>query len=282
MINVSVSSSVFNVANATCGSTCPTCLGYNNFGISPGSQSTDVGGTLSYNAIAINTSGGAAEVRQMRTPLPFWSSSNTNVATSQGQGSFSAVSPGSFSADASVNLIDANADCPEGQHNPCPTSQWSASGSGTVNPTPDHLKIVSDQIVGLSSCPTTKNRLISYQEVDSRNNPVSTISTEETFTSISTNTCNNPVQTSSTCSPDANGQFTDNLTVGCNSVGGSCGFTALHQQWLWCKPSGGTQVLATPGDLIVHNDSISVGGSTATRSAGTCVYADGSYALPCR
>ncbi|HKR82716.1 MAG TPA: hypothetical protein VJS37_01005 [Terriglobales bacterium] len=165
----------------------------------------------------------------------------------------------------------------------CSGDEFFASQSVST-PVPDHLKILSDTITSLSSCSSTKQRIIKYQEVDSTNNVVQGLNIKETFGGFSTNTCNNGTpSTSSTCAPDdAGGQFTDGLTINCNSVGGSCGLTATSQKWVWCKAAGGTQTLGTIGDIILHNDSISVNGSTSTRSAGTCVYSDGTYANPCR
>lgn len=138
---------------------------------------------------------------------------------------------------------------------------------------PDHLQVVSDIRSAFSNCPSTARRLITYQEVDVNNNPVGTIHSREQFASKSANSCNTTINTSETCSQDTNGSFTDALSVGCNSVGGSCGVTYTHQQWLWC-PGGGKPdvVIATPGDLIIHNDSISVGGNTTQFPAGTEIY----------
>jgi hypothetical protein len=130
-MNVSVSSSIFNVANATCGTTCPTCLGYVDFFVSPGSASTTIGNTLTYSAIAQNTSGGFSNVSTRAN----WSSSNSQVASSQGGGVFKALNAGGFGAEADIDLIDPDADCPEGQHSPCPTIPWGGEGSGTVKPT---------------------------------------------------------------------------------------------------------------------------------------------------
>src|SRR4051812_20148979 len=53
----------------------------------------------------------------------------------------------------------------------------------------------------------------------------------EQFTSKSANTCNSTINTSETCSTDVGGTFVDAISVGCNSVGGSCGVTYTHQQW---------------------------------------------------
>jgi hypothetical protein len=130
-MNVSVSSSIFNVANATCGTTCPTCLGYIDFFVSPTSASTTIGNTLTFSAIAQNTSGGFSNVSTRAN----WSSGNSQVASSQGGGVFKALNAGGFGAEANIDLIDPDADCPEGQHSPCPTIPWGDEGSGTVAPT---------------------------------------------------------------------------------------------------------------------------------------------------
>src|SRR5579885_2621717 len=53
------------------------------------------------------------------------------------------------------------------------------------------------------------------------------------------------------------------LGAGCNSVGGSCGFTYTQQQWIFCEGPA-SFVLATIGDLVVQNNSISVAGTTSS------------------
>jgi hypothetical protein len=98
---------------------------------------------------------------------------------------------------------------------------------------------------------------------------------------LSTGSTNGDLRTSETCSADTNGVFTDLLFIGCNSVGGSCGVTFTHQQWLWCPPNGAAVVIATPGDLIIHDNEVSVGGNTARFATGTCIYASGLVVNPC-
>jgi len=68
------------------------------------------------------------------------------------------------------------------------------------------------------------------------------------------------VTTSETCSGTPDGIIHDTLTVGCNSVGNGCGYTYTKQQWVWCNGTA-SQVIGTVGDLVVHDNSISVGGS---------------------
>src|SRR5258708_4379186 len=52
----------------------------------------------------------------------------------------------------------------------------------------------------------------------------------------------------------------DSLSVGCNSVDNGCGYTYTGQQWVWCNGTTNT-VIGTVGDLVVHDNAISVGGS---------------------
>lgn len=93
--------------------------------------------------------------------------------------------------------------------------------------------MVVDSTGELTACPTTSIRQITYQVVDASNNPViDLLSVREQFSSKSANSCNTSVQTGETCSPISGGSFTDMLSVGCNSVGGTCGFTYTHQQWV--------------------------------------------------
>jgi integrase len=192
-----------------------------------------------------------------------FSSSNTGVATVSSAGAVHGVTAGFTDSNGSLNYPQ--------QHtvDTCLNKNAYAPTPTTVVGPPDHLRVISDKQQVRSACPTTSRRLIQYQEVDVNNNPAGTVDSKEQFASKSTNTCNNgPVSTTETCSTDLNGVFTDAISVGCNSVGGSCGETLTKQQWLWCPPNAGTPVvIATPGDLIIHNDSISVGGNTAGFSA---------------
>ena len=119
---------------------------------------------------------------------------------------------------------------------------------------------------------TTLKRVISYQVVDASKQSITIpLQVHEQFGSKDSNTCNTSITTGETCYSISNGVIGDVMTVGCNSVGGSCGFTYTHQQWVWCS-SAGDVIIATPGDLIVHNNSISVGGNTTGFPAGTEIF----------
>lgn len=139
-INVAASVGVFNVSTATCGTTCPTCFGYSAFEVLPhdsNSSTAPVGGSATFVAWAFGQDG----LWHNATYLTLWASDNTHVATSQGSGSYTGVAAGTFNADGNVNLIDENADCPEGSGHPCPTSPYFASAAGTITHCPTSVSI---------------------------------------------------------------------------------------------------------------------------------------------
>jgi hypothetical protein len=196
-----------------------------------------------------------------------WSSASTAIATVDYYGNHTGVATGSTTSQT-YGQLQSNV-----VTRLCPILAKYPSGGVNVR-TPHHLKVLSDTYQAASACPTTARRLIEYQEVDINNAPVGTIQSKEQFASISANTCNNGNPgTSTNCSADPDGVFTDAQSINCNTVGGSCGLTAKKQQWLWCPANGGAPVvIATPGDIILHNDSISVGGNTAGFPSGTYIY----------
>ena len=144
----------------------------------------------------------------------------------------------------------------------CNDTSHNQSGNDNMTVRPDHLLVTSDVTSVLCTTNSTVRRIIKYFEVDANGNLVGTISTKEQFASKAANSCNTTISTSETCSADAGGQLQDAITVGCNSVGGSCGTTYTKQQWLYCPSTGTPVVFATPGDLVIHNNSVLVGGSS--------------------
>jgi hypothetical protein len=195
-----------------------------------------------------------------------WSGGNSYAGlvggTTSSSSSWQGLNPGGATARFTVGPGPGLYACP-------------GSGPVTVSPKPDHLVVQSDTTSVVCSSNGTVRRDITYSEVDVNGNNVGTINTKEQFGSKSANTCNTTINTSETCSPDSGGILTDHLWVGCNSVGGSCGYTYTHQQWLYCPSGGGTAVVfATPGDLVVHNNSVTVSGH-ASFSTGTKIFADG-------
>ncbi|HEY6766413.1 MAG TPA: Ig-like domain-containing protein [Candidatus Sulfotelmatobacter sp.] len=203
-----------------------------------------------------------------------WASSATTVATvGSTTGLVTAVSPGTatFTVSDFGNVYNSNY-C---AYDPfCPyNSSYQGSGNGTV--TPDHLLVISDiTSVSCTSSSNTVKRQIKYWAVDVNGNQVGTEQTKEQFASKGANSCNTTISTSETCSTDVGGQVIDQLFVGCNSVGGSCGTTYTKQQWLYCPPTGTPVVFATPGDVYLHNNSILVGGSSQF-AAGTKIGPNG-------
>jgi len=186
--------------------------------------------------------------------FPTWWTDNTAIATAN-KNQIHGVGPGTTNHHAQsipmyFGFKEYASSCPQSQQKP----------SAGTNVTPDHLVVQSDTTSVVCTTNQTVRRDITYSEVDANGKNVGTISTEEQFASKGTNTCNTTIQTSETCSPDVGGILTDHIGVGCNSVGGSCGVTFKTQKWLYC-PSGGTPVpFATPGDLVIQNNSVTVGG----------------------
>lgn len=154
-INVGVSVGIFNVSTATCVGRCPNCANYTSFQVLPYNSSTSfapVGGTATFVAWAFLQSD---QLWHIVTSLSSWSSDNGNVATSQGSGSFTGVSPGSFDAYASVDLPYGNADCIGSTA--CPTQNWVESAFGLIQK-PTSLRFISvsvlpDGTFGAVGCP---------------------------------------------------------------------------------------------------------------------------------
>jgi hypothetical protein len=184
-----------------------------------------------------------------------WSVVNTNIATVGSQGTFTGVGVGSttFSVAGDLPWNLPRQHCPYLPAAPSP---------GTVNVgVPAQLLVIGDTTTNPTNCPNTKLRILAYQIQDSNGNDVTTnVLTKEQFGSKGANTCNTTITTSETCTGTPNGIIHDSLTVGCNSVDNGCGYTYTNQQWVWCNGTTNT-VIGTVGDLIVHDNAISVRGS---------------------
>jgi hypothetical protein len=185
-----------------------------------------------------------------------WWSDNTviaNVTAYKAQG----VAPGTANGYARATVPSGDGGRPRP---PCPDPPQQAAAPVPVQK-PHHLQVILDTSGQLTACPSTSVRTIKYQIVDVSNTPIyNLISIREQFNTKSTNTCNTTPRTSESCEVVGGGSFTDGLTVGCNSVEGTCGFTYTHQQWVWCDTT--PTVIATPGDLVVRNSAITVGGNS--------------------
>jgi hypothetical protein len=144
-INVGVSVGVFNVSTATCGNTCPTCFGYSAFQVLPYNSNTStapVGSSATFQAWGLgqdNVWHNVSTSEPQNGVIVTWSSDNTNVATSQGGGSFNGVGSGTFDAQANATLLDVNPDCPQGPNNPCPNSPYFDQKQGAITPRIDSI-----------------------------------------------------------------------------------------------------------------------------------------------
>ena len=167
-------------------------------------------------------------------------------------------------ADGQGHLVAINGpptsvtDCPA-----CSADNVTPTGTVPVPGNPAQLLVIGDTTTFPTNCPNTKIRTLAYQIQDASSPPndvTMDVPTKEQFAMKSANSCNTAITTSETCTGTPGGIIHDTLTVGCNSVGGSCGYTYSKQQWVWCH-EGISTVIGTVGDLIVHNNAISVNGS---------------------
>jgi hypothetical protein len=197
-----------------------------------------------------------------------WSTGSQSIASVDYYAKHTGVGMGSTTSYTHGTLSE-----PYGRYM-CSNQTRSPSGPTTVSP--DHLLVISDVTSVVCTTNSTVRRIIKYWEVDANGNQVGTSSTKEQFSSKGANSCNTTISTSETCSPDAGGQLQDGITIGCNSVGGSCGTTFTKQQWLYCPSTGSPAVFATPGDLVIHNNSVLVGGSSQF-AAGTRIGPNGVF-----
>ena len=141
-----------------------------------------------------------------------------------------------------------------------------AFSQGAAAGPPHHLKVRSDATV--DDCGTKKRR-IGFQVVDSTGRRTGTISTRERFydpnngTEISSvhNSCRNESISPSGCSTDIGGRFTDQLWVGCPTVGGFCGTNQFTSKWLWC-PRGRAEVPLTANTYHIRNTFVHVNGGS--------------------
>jgi hypothetical protein len=213
-INVGVSVGIFNVSTATCGNTCPTCFGYYDFQVQANNSTAAVGGTATFKALALGQDNFWHDVTAgypANGVFVSWSSTNSGVATSQGAGSFTGVSPGTFNASAMANLIDATSkDCPGGSHATCPNLDFGpASAPGTVQK-PGYLQVVSssnDTTVCLSmGCAT----YIRYRVLDTVRNPMNIpgMTIAESYSVNNSTTCSGNFQDSGVWTTDSTGTLT--------------------------------------------------------------------------
>lgn len=252
--------------------------GYKALSVSPTSWTMPPGGTAVF--VSTETWGDCNGVDHFYdvTPSSLWGSSNTAVCTvgnSPQSGLVTAVlGSGGGSATITATFTDSTYRWSVVEHI-CNENVVTKSASGTaIVRVPHHLQVVSDISGAVPACPNIIVRQIKFTVVDSSNSIVGPAPVNERFISISQNTCNNGQPLPSPCAntDNAMSEFTDTLTVNCNSVGGSCGYDITYE-WQWCPP-GGTAV--DIGRLVetVHADQITVNGVTTPNKipGGTNVF----------
>lgn len=289
-IDVAIHGSVFNVRTGTCCCICPVCCYVTSTFICPSPLNENVGDTIDLQPMVVFVDATCCDISldmNWNTPGP-----HPDVATVDGDGQLTGTGPGStqFTGQSGSTYPTQTAPACEVFLSPAFCGPYIAAsflGGVTVSgPAPDHLIITHDGVSNISACPTTKVRTVLYQIVDANNNfLVAPFQVKEQFDSTGSNSCGNgDLHLTTNCtglSLSAIGAIADTLTVACNSSSDpACGFTLTNQRWLWCPASGGPSVvLGKIGDLIVHNNSISVGGNLIGRPTGTCVFPDGTYSL---
>ena len=124
-MTVVASVGTFNVSTATCGTTCPTCLGITAYWIAPDPFDWSAQSSVQIFAHQQNTGGGVSAA----TDQSAWQSDNTSVATVSSPGLYYGVSIGSFNARAQAELLSSDhSDCVRG--NPCPTETFQDMSAG--------------------------------------------------------------------------------------------------------------------------------------------------------
>lgn len=171
--------------------------------------------------------------------------------------------------------FDISLNATAGDHNVTVTSNNQTSNSMTFSVRiPDHLVVVSDQPFVVNNCAfgTPVLRAITFKVVDFNGNSVGAVQIQENFTSVSTNTCRSDGRgpAPDACAyTDTVGNFSDGISVDCNTVNGSCGYN-ITDQWQWCPPGGSAKTLATLTE-IVHADQVTVNGNTGGFIQGTII-----------
>ena len=163
----------------------------------------------------------------------------------------------------------------------CGSYQYQASASSSVtvgeSNCPDHLEVSSDNYIYVKcSIGLIPEREITYDILDANDKYVTNVPVDEAFSTLSSNTCNNGYPSPSGCTNLPSGTFTDHLWVGCNSVGGSCGFTIGIQQWHWCPTGYASVAIGTLDNDGLYSNKTTILGYTLPGGsqipAGTMVY----------
>ena len=135
-ITLVIAGGLYNVATATCGSTCINCCGDSNFGISPNPISCPLGGTVPLSSTAVDCYG--YEV------YPFsWSSSDTTVMTVDSSGNATGVAVGSATITANFTYVPTYTGQICMPYPYCPGTASPAPQAPATVQKPGYLKVVS-------------------------------------------------------------------------------------------------------------------------------------------
>jgi hypothetical protein len=100
---------------------------------------------------------------------------------------------------------------------------------------------------------------MTYDVMDGNEGYVISVAVDEAFCCFSTNTCNNGYASPTKCATYPSGTFVDTLSIHCNSVGGSCGYT-MTQQLHWCPaPYLGVAIATLYSDGLYSNKTVIYG-----------------------
>lgn len=117
-VNVVASGGIFNVQTGTCGETCITCCGYNNFDISPSNFTISIGQGVQCVLSGMDCNG------FVQNFAANWSSSDTSAITIDSSGLATAVAGGSSTINGQVSFSIGTVQGQVCGFNPvCPTGQ---------------------------------------------------------------------------------------------------------------------------------------------------------------
>lgn len=164
---------------------------------------------------------------------------------------------------------------------PCCTS-WGHFGSASASvqsvAVPHHVRVLLDQAGYPAVCPNTGIwvRQIKVQVVDINNKGITLGSVKESYSNLSTNTCNNGDPRPSSCMPlDIGGQFLDSMAVSmdiCNpgfDRNNGCGFT-LTSTWSMCSGTAQNNIWTSTRDT--RSNTVKVNGQTNAFPPGTQLF----------
>lgn len=267
---------------------CQNCCGdfFEGTFISPSSVQIQVGGTATLHAFEQHGDcyGYSYPVEQITAA---WYSSSPSVA-SVSIGQVTSIGAGQTTITATWNsYTSVPTQCgPGGGFLPgpiggcCGSAGFPRSASATVQvvATPHHVRVLVDQVGFPVACPDTgiRVRQIKVQVVDINNNNITSGSVKESYSNLSTNTCNNGAPNPSSCaSLDTGGQFLDSMAVSgnlCNSGinrNSGCGFT-VTSTWSIC--SGTAQPNIWRSTRETRSNTVKVNGQEAVFPAGTQLF----------